>query len=102
MKRRLLIGFLFVVLFLSLMSLCVLITPAYADDCVAIDAEPPSTEWLYGCESRLTTNPADQYDPAISGDLVVYTDARAGNADVWYYDIGATRHRSQVLLAIRS
>ena len=80
---------LFIVLSLSMMiCLCGLIAPAHAQQCVAIQSSTPDV-WLYGCESRLTTNPADQYDPAISGDLVVYTDARAGNADVWYYDIGA-------------
>src|SRR3972149_10208930 len=89
MKGRLLkVSYLFV-LFLSLMiCLCGLIMPAYADDCWYAPSDPPGF-MLYGCESRLTTNPADQYDPAISGDLVVYTDARAGNKDVWYYDIGA-------------
>ena len=78
-----------IVLSLSMMiCLCGLIAPAHAQQCVAIQSSTPDV-WLYGCESRLTTNPADQYDPAISGDLVVYTDARAGNKDVWYYDIGA-------------
>lgn len=35
----------------------------------------------------ITTNSATQLDPAISGDIVVYTDLRNGNEDVYYYDL---------------
>jgi beta propeller repeat protein len=31
---------------------------------------------------RLTSDPADQYNPVISGDWVVFTDTRNGNADI--------------------
>ena len=31
---------------------------------------------LSGSETRITTNGSDQYDPSISGNLVVYTDDR--------------------------
>jgi beta propeller repeat protein len=41
-----------------------------------------------GSETRLTTNTADQNDPAISGDIIVYTDYRGADADIWYYDLG--------------
>ncbi|MCC6808315.1 MAG: hypothetical protein IT381_12905 [Deltaproteobacteria bacterium] len=36
---------------------------------------------------RLTSHPADQYNPVISGDVVVYTDTRAGNADIYLYSL---------------
>lgn len=36
----------------------------------------------------LIANPAPQIDPAISGDLIVYTDFRNGNADIYLYDLG--------------
>lgn len=35
-------------------------------------------------EQQLTTDPGDEYDPAISGDVVVYTGNRANNTDVYY------------------
>lgn len=45
-------------------------------------------------ETRLTVSPGDEYDPAISGDIVVYTSNRAGNSDVWYYDLATgTEHQ---------
>jgi len=42
---------------------------------------------ISGTEKRITTNLADQFDPAISINLVVYTDIRGADADVWYYDL---------------
>ncbi len=42
---------------------------------------------LNGVETQLTTNTADQTDPAISGNRVVYTDARNGNLDIYVYDV---------------
>ncbi len=38
---------------------------------------------------QLTTDPATQLDPAISGDIVVFTDLRNGNEDVYYYDLSS-------------
>lgn len=42
---------------------------------------------LQGTLRQLTTDPSIQIDPAISGDLVVFTDARNGNDDVYYVDL---------------
>ncbi len=42
---------------------------------------------------RLTSDGADQRDPAISGDTVVWTDYRNGNADVYAYDLPSGRER---------
>jgi TolB protein len=36
---------------------------------------------------QLTADSAAQIDPAISGDIVVYTDLRNGNEDIYYYDL---------------
>lgn len=47
----------------------------------------PARAQLTGTTSQLTTNPATQLDPAISGDLVVFTDLRNGNEDVYYVDV---------------
>ena len=46
-------------------------------------------------ESRLiTSNPAAQIEPAISGDIVAFTDMRHGNADIYYHDLATgTEHR---------
>ena len=42
-----------------------------------------------GVTRQLTTNPATQLDPAISGNLVVFTDLRNGNEDIYYYDLSS-------------
>ena len=42
---------------------------------------------LQGAETRITTSLADQYDPAISGNIVVYTDNRVYDNDIWYYNL---------------
>ncbi len=40
-----------------------------------------------GKETRLTTNAAEQTDPDISGDRVVWADTRNGNSDIYLYDL---------------
>jgi TolB protein len=42
---------------------------------------------LNGTETRVTDAAADQFDPAISSNLVVYTDFSGVDADVWYTDL---------------
>ena len=42
---------------------------------------------LCGTETQVTTAAADQFDPAIAGNLVVYTDFSGVDADVWYTDL---------------
>lgn len=39
-----------------------------------------------GTESSVIVAAGDQFDPAISGPYVVYTDTSAGSADVYYFD----------------
>ena len=46
-------------------------------------------------EIRVTTQTAEQYDPAVSIGKVVWTDTRNGNADIYLYDI-ATGIETQV------
>ena len=48
-----------------------------------------------GTERPLTQTPDDEYEPAISGDLVVYARNHENNLDVMYYDLAAGRE-SQV------
>jgi beta propeller repeat protein len=38
---------------------------------------------------QLTTDPAAQIDPAVSGDIVVYTDLRHGNEEIYFYDLSS-------------
>ena len=38
-------------------------------------------------ETRITTDPGDQYDPAIWGDIIVFTDYRSSDTDVYYHDL---------------
>jgi beta propeller repeat protein len=48
---------------------------------------------LVGRETRLTTAPGDQFDPVISGNVVVFTDYRLDNADVTFVDLSdGTEH----------
>lgn len=49
----------------------------------AIGEEPKLT----GVETRITANLADQWDPSISGNLIVYSDLRGYDDDTWYFDI---------------
>lgn len=42
---------------------------------------------LCGSETQVTYAAADQFDPAIAGNLVVYTDFSGVDADVWYTDL---------------
>ncbi len=42
-----------------------------------------------GTETQLTTDLADQFDPAISGAYTVYTDRRSPDTDIYLYDIDA-------------
>lgn len=46
-----------------------------------------SAATLTGTEQQVTTAQADQFDPAISGNLVVYTDFSGVDSDVWYTDL---------------
>ncbi|MGC4113468.1 MAG: hypothetical protein QM765_02115 [Myxococcales bacterium] len=46
-----------------------------------------SAQTLSGTESQVTNAAADQFDPAIAGSLVVYTDFSGVDADVWYTDL---------------
>lgn len=54
---------------------------------------------LAGTETRITTNLYDQYDPAISGNIIVYTDERGIDQDIWYYNL-ATHTEQPVTTAI--
>ncbi len=42
-----------------------------------------------GIESVVCDNPADQWNPAIDGNRVVWQDRRNGNWDIYLYDIGS-------------
>jgi beta propeller repeat protein len=50
---------------------------------------PPVPSQVCGSEVQLTTSAADQLDPAISGDIVVYTDARNLDMDIYAYNISS-------------
>jgi beta propeller repeat protein len=53
---------------------------------LALAASAPAAT-LTGTEQQVTNAPADQFDPAMSGNLVVYTDFSGVDADVWYTDL---------------
>lgn len=46
-----------------------------------------SGQGVTGTEQQVTTAMADQFDPALSGNIVVYTDFSGVDADVWYTDL---------------
>jgi beta propeller repeat protein len=76
----------------------ILILPVLLALVVVMNAAPASQPVLTGTEHRITDNLAGQYDPAISGNLVVYTDNRGADMDVWYYDL-TTHSESPVTVA---
>ena len=49
-------------------------------------------------ETRITTDPGDQYDPSISGNIIVFTDHRSADTDVYFYDLGSGQE-SPVIVA---
>ncbi|MFN7131257.1 MAG: TolB family protein, partial [Myxococcales bacterium] len=46
---------------------------------------------FHGVERQITRDAADQYDPAISGNLIVYTDNRGVDRDVYYFDLSSAQ-----------
>ena len=42
---------------------------------------------ITGGSSQVTTHPAAQFDPSISGDIVVYTDLRNGPSDIYFTNL---------------
>ncbi len=46
-----------------------------------------NAQTLSGTETQVTNAAADQFDPAIAGSYVVYTDFSGVDADVWYTDL---------------
>jgi beta propeller repeat protein len=50
-------------------------------------ASAGATDVLTGTEQLVAGDPGNQYDPAISGNIVVFTDDRAGDTDVYYVDL---------------
>jgi beta propeller repeat protein len=53
----------------------------------AASGDASQVQPLCGTETRVTNAAADQFDPAIAGNLVVYTDFSGVDADVWYTDL---------------
>lgn len=48
---------------------------------------------LQGTERLITSNPFDQFSPAISDNIISYTDYRGVDADIWYYNLASgTEH----------
>jgi beta propeller repeat protein len=57
-----------------------------------------SAQTITGVERRVTFDPGDQYDPAIFGNIVVYTDYRSADTDVYYTDL-STMQEHPVIVA---
>jgi TolB protein len=60
--------------------------------------DPPGGTPLFsatamGTETRITTDPANQAQPAIDGDRIVWTDLRNGSNDIYLYDLGTGMER---------
>jgi beta propeller repeat protein len=65
---------------------------------LAVASQAQAAGSLSGTETRVTTDPGDQYDPAISGNIVVFTDYRNADTDVYYVDL-ATGVEHSVIVA---
>ncbi|MFH2112815.1 MAG: choice-of-anchor D domain-containing protein [Candidatus Bathyarchaeota archaeon] len=76
---------------LSLAAIFSLLLPAATPPLVyATDVTPRMGGVIPGGEMQITTDPANQYDPAISGNIIVYTDSRLYDDDILYYDLAAS------------
>jgi beta propeller repeat protein len=51
---------------------------------------------ITGHETRVTADPGDQYDPSFSGNLVVFTDYRAADTDVYYVDLNTLAEQTVI------
>jgi beta propeller repeat protein len=51
----------------------------------------PAIFGVSGTARILTRNPFSQFEPAISGDLIAFTDRRNGNDDIFYWDLSSDR-----------
>lgn len=61
--------------------------------------DPPPPPVAICTETRITTNLANQYDPEISGDKIVYTDERnlgITGTDIWIYDLATGMESSLI------
>lgn len=56
---------------------------------VLVSPSPPLSYRFEGVETQLTTDISDQFDPSISGDIIVYTDRRSGDANIYMYNISS-------------
>jgi len=84
---------LFVVAALMILAVAV---PGWSE---TIMVTPTLAGQVDGTEHRITSNTADQYDPAISGNIIVYTDLRGSDSDIWYYDLSTwTEHPATTAL----
>jgi beta propeller repeat protein len=52
-------------------------------------AYEPAIFSVSGTARILTRNPFAQFEPAISGDLIAFTDRRNGNDDIFYWDLSS-------------
>jgi beta propeller repeat protein len=52
-----------------------------------VDVAPTLGGAISGSETRITRDPADQYNPHISGNIIVYTDERGLDLNIWYYNL---------------
>ena len=57
---------------------------------IGAGSSPATPAVITGTTTQLTTDPAVQTDPSISGNVVVYTDQRNGNEDVYFRQIGGS------------
>ena len=70
---------------LAVASLLVVASAIAVPARVARAADPAPT--LTTIETRITDSIGDEYDPAISGNTIVYTSNRSANTDVYMYDL---------------
>jgi len=54
---------------------------------VALSRSPPTYALLNGTEQQITTDLNAQFDPAIDGSYIVFTDHREGTSDVYLHDL---------------
>jgi beta propeller repeat protein len=82
MKRQ--TGF---VIFLVVIALLLMVLPDLSIPSAAAGGTSGPQVTISGTLRQITTNPAPQLEPSISGNIVVYVDQRNGNDDVYFTDL---------------
>ena len=64
---------------------------------ICVGSGSACTPVLSGYETRITADPGDQYDPSIDANIVVFTDYRGADPDVYYVNLNSMQEYAVVV-----